>query len=106
MRRNALIVPVSGIYQFTLKGYKSVAKQSVEISLRVNEKAMANSYAGWISNHDYHSQFSMNTILKLKKSDVVDLYLTKGHIYEDEDNQNTTFTGKLLSIDQSENSLN
>jgi len=107
MKKNAFIAPVSGIYEFTLKGYKTVIDESLKISLRLNGKVMANSWSDWIANHDYHSSISINTILEVDQWDVVDLYLANGQIYDNVDNHYTTFTGKLLLMDnQSKNSLN
>jgi len=96
MKKNAFIAPVSGIYEFTLKGYKTVIDESLEISLRLNGKAIANSWTDWINYHHHHSPISINTILQVKQSDVVDLYLRKGQIYDTNDYHYTTFTGKLL----------
>jgi len=102
-KKNAFIAPVSGFYEFTLKGYKVGDYEKIEISLRLNGKAKANSWADWASYHDFHSQFSISTILEVKQGDSVDLYLAKGKIYDNE-NQYTTFSGKLLSMSQ--NSFN
>jgi len=52
MKTNAFIAPVSGIYEFTLKGYKTENNEDTFISLRLNGKAMANSKADWV-NHFY-----------------------------------------------------
>ena len=107
MKKNAFIAPVSGIYEFTLKGYKTSIYHSLEISLRLNGKVMANSWSDWINYHDHHSPISINTILEVKRWDVVDLYLEKGQIYDNNDNHYTTFTGKLLLMNnQPKNSLN
>jgi len=102
VKKKAFFAPVSGIYEFTLKGYKTVLKEVAYISLRLNGKVMANSWADRIDYHDHHTRFSLNSILKLKKGDVVDVYLGKGQIYDD-DNQYTTFTGKLLLMEYSFN---
>ena len=98
MKKSAFIAPVSGIYEFTLKGYKTGKPQSTFISLRLNGKAMAASWSDMIDFHDHHTPFSINSILKLKQGDVIDLYLKRGQIYDD-DSQYTTLTGKLLLVD-------
>ncbi len=99
MKKNAFIVPVSGIYEFTLKGYfyqPIKPKTSRSVSLRLNGETMANSLADW--HYDYHTPFSIYSILDVEKGDVVDIFLENGQIFDD-DNQYNTFTGKLLSID-------
>ncbi len=50
LNKPLFIVPVSGIYEFTLKAYKPVIYESLEISLQVNGKAMANSWSDWINS--------------------------------------------------------
>ena len=59
---------------------------------------MASCLGARISFHDHRTQFSIYSILKLKQGDVIDLHLIHGQIYDD-DNQYTTFTGKLLLMD-------
>jgi len=95
MKKNAFIAPVSGIYEFTFKGYKNVTNENTFISLRLNGKVMAASWSDKIDFHDHHTPFSIISILNLKQGDIIDLHLKWGHIYDD-DNQYTTFTGKLL----------
>ena len=79
-----------GIYQFSLTGKKS-ASSTLEISLRLNEKAVGSTY-GSKSNP---STFALQSILKLNKGDQIDLYLHKGKLIDTTEHV-THFTGSLL----------
>lgn len=87
--------PTTGIYEFTVKGHKIGGNDHMAISLRLNGKPVAKSWVEWTGFHVIHAPFSIYSMLKLEKRDRIDLYLSHGHLYDD-NNRYTTFTGKLL----------
>jgi len=94
--------PVAGIYEFVVKGYKTVAEDSLTIYLRVNGKAVVHSWTDYVGGHKFHTSFSIFCILQAEKGDRIDLFLEDGQLHGD-NNHYTTFTGKLLfKMDQPE----
>lgn len=93
--KNVFTAPTTGIYEFTFKGFKRGGNYEMVGSLRLNGKLVANAFSGWATNHNIHNPFSIYSLLKVQKGDVIDLYLDKGKLFDD-NNQYTTFTGKLL----------
>jgi len=95
LKQKEFISPVAGIYEFTVKGSKTGNPEEMEISLRHNKKRVANAWVDYVGIHDFHTPFSITSILKIDKGDRVDLFLVKGCLYDDM-NHYTHFTGKLL----------
>ncbi len=94
-KKQVFTTPAAGIYEFIVKGYKTVAGDILNISLRVNGKAVATSWADYVGIHDFHTSFSIYCILQIKNEDRIDLFLEDGPLHGDI-NHYTTFTGKLL----------
>lgn len=94
-KKSVFTAPVTGIYEFTVKGHKIGKNDHMAISLRLNGMPVANAWVEWAGSHDIHTPFSIYALLKLDKWDRIDLYLSHGHLYDD-GNRYTTFTGKLL----------
>ena len=72
----------------------------LNLSLRLNGVPVANTMADFVNghgdiNHNFHSSFSIHSILKVEKGDRIDLFLVKGCLYDD-NNHLTQFTGKIL----------
>ncbi len=96
MKKQIFIAPLTGIYEFTLKGYKTGDTQDLKISLRLNGKAVTNSSTDYVGlGHKFHTPFSMHSILKVGKGDQIELYLSRGNLFDDS-NRYTIYTGKLL----------
>ncbi len=95
MKTQVFTPPVAGIYEITLKGFKTGQTDSLNISLRQNGKAVANSWIDYVGGHDFHTPYSINSILKAQKGDKISFYLLEGNVYDDS-NRYTTYTGKLL----------
>jgi len=100
------ISPIAGIYEFTVKGFKTGGNDGnnnyeLNLSLRLNGMPIANTWADYVSDHgrdlrhNFHSPFSISSMLKLENGDRIDLFLVKGCLYDDRNNL-TQFTGKLL----------
>ncbi len=94
-KQQEFIIPITGIYEFTVKGFKTGAEEEMELSLRLNEDEVANAWADCLDIHEFFTPFSIYSILKVEKGDRIDLFLDKGCLYDDS-NHYTTFTGKLL----------
>ncbi len=92
---SSFIAPVTGIYEFTVQGYKTGADKHLEVSLRLNKKTVAKTWTDFLGYESFHTPFSIYSILQLGKGDRIDLYLSSGNLYDDE-NHYTQFTGKLL----------
>ncbi len=95
LKKSVFTAPIPGIYEFSVKGHKIGENDHMSIYLRLNGKPVANAWVEWTRFHDIHTSFSIHSILKLEEKDRVDLYLSYGHLY-DNNNRYTTFTGKLL----------
>lgn len=95
MKNQIFIAPLTGIYEFTLKGYKSGEQHDLKAHLSLNGKAVTNSLADWAGNHGFHTPFSIHSILKARKEDRIELYLLRGKLVDDS-NRYTIYTGKLL----------
>lgn len=91
----SFIAPVNGIYEFTVQGYKTGEAKHLEVSLRLNKKSVAKTWTDFLGYESFHTPFSIYSILQLEKGDRIDLYLSSGNLYDDE-NHYTKFTGKLL----------
>jgi len=95
LKQQEVIIPVTGIYEFIVKGMKTGMQGEMEITLRHNKKRVGNAWVDFLSSHKFHTSFSIYSILKAEKGDHIDLFLLKGCLYDDY-NHNTQFTGKLL----------
>jgi len=95
LTQQEFIIPVAGIYEFIVKGFKTEDRDEMEITIRHNQKRVANAIVDWVGNHQFHTSFSIYSILKAEKGDRIDLFLVDGCLYDDV-NHYTTFTGKLL----------
>jgi len=95
LKQQEFISPVSGVYEFIVKGFKTRKKEEMEISLRHNGNRVANAWADYVSDHEVQSSFSIYSILKMEKGDKIDLFLVRGCLYDDS-NHYTGFIGKLL----------
>jgi len=110
LKNQKFISPIAGIYEFIVKGFKTGEKDGdnndeLNLSMRLNGTPVANSWADYINNcyykHNFHSSFSITSILKLEEGDQIDLFLAKGCLYDDT-NHLTQFTGKLLMENKSD----
>jgi len=95
LKQQEFITPVAGIYEFIVKGLKTGDHEELEISLRHNKKRVANAGVDYTSIHEFHTSFSIFSILKAEKGDRIDLFRSKSCLYDDI-NHYTQFTGKLL----------
>jgi len=95
LTQQEFIIPVAGIYEFIVKGFKTGDHDEMGITIRHNQKRVANAKVDWVGVHNFHTSFSIYSILKAEKGDRIDLFLVDGCLYDDV-NHYTTFTGKLL----------
>ena len=87
--------PHDGIYRFSLFGMNDDSDDKLMISLRKNRLPVRANYASAPPAVDF-SAFSLQSILRLKKGDEIDLYLLKGSLVDSKDYHVTHFIGYLL----------
>ena len=94
LKTSVLIAPEDGIYKFSLFGLLShLSDKSLWITLRLNGNNVGACFA---NNYISKTSFAQSSILKLNNGDQIDLYLTQGASYAD-DNYGTHFIGILLA---------
>ena len=87
--------PKPGMYAFHFHGQSREAQQSTNIILRHNNVQVAGIHEGSESNK-YDQMLSMSVVLKLDKTDQVDVYLKNGQLRDATTWKYTNFIGYLL----------
>lgn len=90
--------PVSGIYHFSFSAVRSQAAFSLTVHLRVNTNSVAEAYTLTDNPSDLYFAMGLQSTLKLKPGDRVDIYKEKNVILKDDESglRLTHFTGWLL----------
>ena len=87
IKTGVFTAPVDGIYHFYLSGINENSKQPVWIKLRLNTEMIGSAYA-----NIPQAIFSLQSVLRMKRGDRVELFLEEGAFYDDT-NHFTHFMG-------------
>ena len=90
--------PVSGIYHFSFSAVRSQAAFLLTVHLRVNTNPVAEAYTSIPNPSEHYFAMGLQSTLKLKSGDQVDIYKDKDVILKDDVSglRLTHFTGWLL----------